>query len=387
MGFLRTSDRKAVWKGGQASKAILAPLAALSLLLVCLPGSARGGQDPPKVPVKAASATSNIHSPAENTANGNHRISIHVEVVNVPVSVLDKRGLPIIDLTKSDFKIYEDGKRQTISYFSSERVPPLRIGLIVDTSNSSRMVLNFEKEAATSFAYNMLQGLHSRNAIFLEAFDAKPSIIQAFTDDPDVLNEKIKSLKAGGGKSVYDAVYEACKEEIEKAGPRETNRRVLLLISDGMDVESKHTLDEAISMAHRAETAIYTIGNTPHGYANPGDKYLERLAEETGGAAFFPLRDTVGSDYMTGYLSHGKFDELDQNKGLGAETGIYTAGKMIALADSLDFIRRELANQYLIGYTPTDTRLDGTYRTIRVVADRKGVVVRNKPGYFALPGE
>jgi len=388
MGFLSTSMARTLPEGGEPLAGCLMRLAVLTTLLACLPGMAWGWQDSPGATTAAAgNAPSNVHPQAPNAASGNQKIRVHVEVVNVPVSVLDKRGLPVIDLTKGDFKIFEDGKPQTIRYFSSERVPPLRVGLIIDTSNSARLQLKFEKEAASSFAYNILRGIHSQNEIFLQTFDATSSIVQDFTNDPNILNDKIGTLKAGGGKAVYDAIYDACEQEMAKAGPREENRRVLVLISDGIDVQSKHTMDEAVSMAHRAETAIYTIGNTPYGYTNPGDKGLEKLAEQTGGASFFPLRKSAGSDYLTGYLSHGKFDNVDQNKGLGAETGIYTANQMIALADSLDAIRRELANQYLIGYTPTDAKLDGTYRSIRVVADRKGIIIRNKPGYFALPGE
>jgi len=355
--------------------------------LIFAPAALRGLQDPSGATGPRPSATetgpASVPSGGANSKVDNNKIKVHVEVVNVPVTVLDKHGMPVIDLRQSDFKVYEDGKAQNIRYFSSEAMPPLRIGLLVDTSNSARFQLKFEKDAAAEFAFTMLRGLHSKNQIFLETFDATSAIVQDFTDSPDALNNKIRDLKAGGGKAVYDAVYEACKHEIMKAGPREQTRRVLILISDGIDVQSKHSLDEAISMAHRAETAIYTIGNTPYGFANPGAKYLEQLADGTGGAAFFPERKSPGTDYLTGYLSHGQFDNLEQNKGLGAETGIYTAQKMIALADSLDSIRRQLANQYLIGYTPTDNTLDGTYRKIRVVAQGKGIIIRYKPGYFA----
>jgi len=360
---------------------------ALCGLLIIAPAATRGQQAPSgtvgATPSAIENGSASVPSSGANSKPDDNKIKVHVEVVNVPVTVLDKHGMPVIDLTKGDFKVYEDGKAQNIQYFSSETMPPLRIGLLVDTSNSARFQLKFEKDAATEFAYTMLRGLHSRNQIFLETFDADNTIVQDFTSSPDAINEKIRDLKAGGGKAVYDAIYEACKHEIVKAGPREQTRRVLILISDGIDVQSKHSLDEAVSMAHRAETAIYTIGNTPYGYANPGAKYLEQLADDTGGAAFFPERKSPGTDYLTGYLSHGQFDNLEQNKGLGAETGIYTAQKMIALADSLDAIRRQLANQYLIGYTPTDSTLDGTYRKIRVVAQRKNVVIRYKPGYFA----
>jgi Ca-activated chloride channel family protein len=368
---------------------LLAALLALALfgLLIVSPSTTRGQQNSSGAAGTTASASENGSTsvPLAGTKSNadDNTINVRVTVVNVPVTVLDKRGNPVIDLNQKDFKIYEDGKAQSIRYFSSETMPPLRIGLLVDTSNSARFELKFEKDAATEFAYTMLRGLNSRNRIFLETFDANSSIVQDFTNNPNEINDKLRKLKAGGGKAVYDAIYEACKHEIMKAGPREQTRRVLILISDGIDVQSKHSLEEAVSMAHRAETAIYTIGNTPYGYANPGAKYLRKVAENTGGAAFFPARKTPGTDYLTGYLSHGQFDSLEQNKGLNAETGIYTAQKMIALADSLESIRRQLTNQYLIGYTPTDSSLDGTFRKIRVVAHRKNVVIRYKPGYFA----
>jgi len=362
----------------------------LSLLLILGAASAATGAQDNAGPAGTPAVTADKTPPStagSNSKDDDNTIHVHVVVINVPVTVLNKRGIPVIDLSKSDFKVYEDGKRQTIRYFTNESMPPLRIGLLVDTSNSARFNLKFEKDAASEFAYTMLRGLDSRNKIFLESFDATSSILQDFTNNPDAVNEKLRKLKAGGGKAVYDAVYNACKHEITKAGPREQTRRVLILISDGIDVQSKHSLAEAISMAHRAETAIYTIGNTPYGYANPGAKYLKRLANETGGAAFFPESKSPGTGYLTGYLAHGQFDNVQQNKGLGAQTGIYTAQKMIALANSLDSIRRQLTNQYVIGYTPTDSKFDGTYRKIRVVADRKGLTVRYKPGYFATPGE
>jgi len=371
--------------------ALLLPgsLAVLALfgLLIFTPAATMGGQDPSSTtgagPAAAEKVSSSVPSADAKSKAGNNKIKVKVEVVNVPVTVLDKRGMPVIDLTQNDFKVYEDGQPQSIRYFSSETMPPLRIGLLVDTSNSARFELKFEKDAAAEFAYTMLRGLNSRNKIFLETFDATSAIVQDFTSNPDEINDKIRDLKAGGGKALYDAVYEACRHEIMKAGPREQTRRVLILISDGADVQSKHSLDEAISMAHRAETAIYTIGNTAYGFANPNAKYLEQLADNTGGAAFFPERKSPGTGYLTGYLSHGQFDNLETNKGLGAETGIYNAQKMIALADSLESIRRQLTNQYLIGYTPADSKLDGSYRKIRVVARAKNVTVRYKPGYFA----
>ncbi len=332
----------------------------------------------PATPDKTAATTQSTPSETTNTT-----IQRQVNVVNVPVSVLGKNNLPVIDLTQNDFQVFEDGKPQTIKYFLRGSRPPLRIGLVVDTSNSARRQLQFQKDAASEFVFNILQSQRSKNQIFLQTYDATSSVIQDFTNDPQVLNEKILALKAGGGKALYDAIFYACKEKLLKSGAPSDNRRVLVVISDGLDVQSQHTLEEAISMAHKTETIIYALGNVAWGYNNPGDKVLKELAQETGGAALFPQDKAPGTDMGTGYLSHGQIGDTSQNKGLGASTGIYSASRMEQLADSLEAISRELTDQYSIGYSPTNGKLDGTYRTIHVVALRKGVQVRFKPGYFA----
>ncbi len=333
---------------------------------------------PEKITAPASAAAQS--SPNDNTKPS---IQVRVNVVNVPVSVLGKNGLPVIDLTQNDFQVFEDGKQQTIKYFLRGSRPPLRIGLILDTSNSARRQLQFQKDAASEFVFNMLQGRSSKNQIFLQTFDATSSIIQDFTNDPQDLNEKILALKAGGGKALFDAIYFACKEKLLKSGTPSDTRRVLVVISDGLDAQSQHTLEEALSMAHKTETIIYALGNAAWGYSNPGDKVLKEIAEDTGGVALFPQGKAPGTDLGTGYLSHGQIGDTSQNKGLGAATGIYSSERLIQLADSLDAISKELTEQYSIGYTPSNDRLDGTYRTIRVVVLHKGVQIRSKPGYFA----
>jgi Ca-activated chloride channel family protein len=340
------------------------------------PGSAVSGGNNP------APQTSTRPNEAGPPASKN-KIRVRVEVVNVPVTVLSKRGLPVIDLTQSDFQVYEDGRPQAIRYFSQESHQPLRIGLMLDTSNSARRQLTFEEDAATEFVFRMLEGRNTKNQMFLQTFDASSSLIQDFTSDPELLNEKIQGLKAGGGKAFFDAIYAACKDKMMHTGDPESTRRILVLISDGRDVQSQHSLDETISMARKAETMIYAIGNAAYGFENAGDEILETLAEGTGGGAYFPLRVAPGTDLATGYLSHGQIGETSQNKGLGAETGTFSAQRLIRIADAMESIGHELGGQYEIGYTPTNSALDGTYRTIRVLLARKGVTCRWKPGYFA----
>jgi Ca-activated chloride channel family protein len=356
-----------------------------ALLLV----SAAGPSFAQEVPSKAggqpgAAAPTSQRAPAPEAApTSPQTIGVRVQVVNVPVTVLDKRGRPVIDLTKEEFQVFEDGVEQVIRYFSREMRQPLRIGLILDTSNSARPALQFEKDAASEFVFNMLQGRSSANQVLLQTFDATSSIVQDFTNEPEMLNEKLQGLKAGGGKALYDAIYFACKEKMLNSGPPANMRRVLVLLSDGRDVQSEHTLEEALAMARRAETIIYTIGITAYGFDNPGDKILEEIADRTGGAAYFPRAETPGTDLLTGYLSKGQIGDTSQNKGLGAGTGIYAATRLMQLSDSLEAIGRELNEQYSLGYTSTNNRADGTYRSIRVVALRKDLTIRAKPGYFA----
>jgi VWFA-related protein len=381
----RTAKRiRAGFVTGARSFAGLVALGLATAWASSFPALGRAQEPAPQAPSPSAEAAAKPEAAANENLPATSKIITRVEVVNVPVTVLDRRGRPVIDLNREDFEIFEDGQPQAIRYFSREIRQPLRIGLVLDTSNSARRALQFEKDAASEFVFNMLQGRSSTNQIFLQTFDATSSIIQEFTNDPQVLNEKILELKAGGGKALYDAIYFACKEKMIKSGPPSNTRRILVLVSDGRDVASEHTIEEAIAMARRAETLIYTLDNTSYGYDNPAQKILERLAAETGGAAQDPLGETPGADLGTGYLSHGQIGETSQNKGLGAETGIFSATRLMQLADSLEAIGRELNEQYSIGYTPKNDTLDGKFRAIRVEARRKGVSVRAKPGYFAV---
>ncbi len=310
-------------------------------------------------------------------------IQVRVDVVNVPVTALDSRGRPVYGLRREHFTVYEDGKRQQITYFRRESNLPLRVGLLLDTSNSARRFLPFEKDAASEFAYVLLQKSR-KHQIFLLTFDASPEVAMDFTNDRDKLEEAIRELKAGGGKALFDAIYYACKEKMVPAYTVEGTRRVLVVVSDGNDIQSEHSLDEAISMARLAEVVLYPIGTSSYGFHNAGDKILKRLAVETGGEAFFPLRETYGSD-LRGYLSSGsQFPGTSQNRIVSKGQGIHSAERYVQMIESLEDIRRELEEQYSLGYRPTNPELDGTYRTIEVKVRRKGVNVRAKKGYFAI---
>ncbi|MGA3323838.1 MAG: VWA domain-containing protein [Terriglobia bacterium] len=337
----------------------------------------------PAAPTTPAAAGDSAHQGPSAPPPKTSTIRTTVELVTVPVTAINKRGQQVIDLNKDEFQVFEDGVQQPIRSLERETSTPLRVGLILDTSNTARSHLSYEKDAAIEFVFMALRNGGTKNQIFLQTFDATSSIIQDFTNDPDVLNDKIQALKSGGGKALYDAIYFACKEKMLKTGSPEDVRRILIIMSDGLDVQSQHTLDQAVSEARIAETMIYTVGTAAYGYSNPGDKLLEDMSSETGGAPSFPLRDAPGTDLLTGYLSHGQIGETSQNKGLGAETGAFSAQRLVHLADALQDIGRELDEQYTITYKPLRGVLDGTYRSIKVVTTHKGTTLRWKPGYFA----
>ena len=338
---------------------------------------------PPAAPAAPAPAGNTAHPEESAPPAKTPTIRTTVELVNVPVTALTKHGQRVIDLNMDDVKVFEDGVEQKITHFERETRTPLRIGLIVDTSNSARNRLPYEKDAAQQFADLVLQNGGTRTQVFLETFDASSSIIQDFTNDPDVLSDKIQELKSGGGKALYDAIYFACREKMLKTGPREEIRRILVVVSDGLDVQSQHTLDQVVSMARMAETMIYTVGTAAYGFSNPGDKLLEEMSTETGGYPSFPLRDAPGTDLESGYLSHNQIGDTSQNKSLGAETGKLSSERLANLVGALQAIGREFDEQYTIGYKPLRDALDGTYRSIKVETTRRGVTLRWKPGYFA----
>jgi Ca-activated chloride channel homolog len=305
-------------------------------------------------------------APPGNSEQNPGRITQTVSLVDVLFTVLNRRNRLVPDLEKNDFKIWDDKAPQSIRYFSRQTDLPLRIGLLMDTSNSIRDRLKFEQDAATSFLFSVIR--RTKDQAFVMTFDDEPSILQSFTDDAGRLRDEIVKTRAGGGTAVYDAIYTACDKELSHP-PRppgdqpDVVRRVMIVISDGDDNLSTHTRAEAIEMAQRYSVVIYTISTSTQwiqlSQTNPdkladrkthlteGDKILADLAGETGGRAFFPYH----------------VDDLDQ---------------------SFQDIGDELRNQYSIAYIPTNSILDGKYHRIRIeTPDHKGYQVRARRGYFA----
>src|SRR5712664_2603844 len=340
----------------------------LVLALLLLPLIDRAQQSPADAkPQAPASTPAQSAAPKQEAAQqSDQTIKTVVNLVDVLFTVLNRRNKLVPELEKTDFKIWDDKFPQEIRYFSRQSDLPLRIGMLLDTSNSIRDRIKFEQDASINFLFSVLR--HNKDQAFVMTFDDEPAILQGFTGDAGALRDQITKTKAGGGTAIYDAVYEACVKQLSHP-PRppgdqpDVVRRVMILISDGEDNLSNRTRAEAIEMAQRYSVVIYTISTStqwiqlsetnPEKAANrkthltEGDKILQDLAEETGGRAFFPYH----------------VDDLDQ---------------------SFQDIGDELRNQYSIAYIPNNYQLDGKYHRIRIeVPDHKGYQVRARRGYFA----
>jgi VWFA-related protein len=267
--------------------------------------------------------------------------------VNLLFTVTDDDGNLRTELTADDFRVYEDGVEQTISFFESETNLPLTLALIIDVSGSIRDKLRFEQEAAIEFFYTAIE--EGRDQGMLITFDSLPELLQDFTDNPEALSEAVRRIRAGGGTALYDAIFLAIDQKISlKQGEA---RRVVVVISDGDDNASRVSMTETMELAQRNDVAIYTIStNSTANFQTPeqnrGDRTLETFAAETGGRAFFPF-------------------ELEE------------------LAVNFADISQELRSQYSLSYRPTNLSRDGSYREVRIEPLDDDFDVKHREGYYA----
>lgn len=328
-------------------------------------------------------------TPAQSPANPaqdeipEQRIRIRVEEVQIPFSVFDKNGSLVLNLKKEDFTIYENGVQQEIRYFSPATNLPLRFGILIDTSSSTRNRIKFEKEAAMQLGYYVLNHNKDHQG-FLMTFDHGPDVIQDYTTNPDDLTTALDGLQAAGGTALLDAIIEASHKHLAAAPGPGIPRRVLVLFSDGEDNLSKHSLEQTIEIALRNDVRIFVVSANGYGQNAPGQATLERLVRETNGQMFTPLNELPSAAYATGYISRHQLYE-SQNSVYTPGTGAYTSEINMALTKALEAIGNELTNQYAVGYIPKNNLLDGTFRTIEIRTRRRDVEIRAKRGYYATP--
>ena len=272
-------------------------------------------------------------------------IVVDVTRVNVLYTVTDKKGRFITDLSKEDFEVREGKREQEILEFNRETDLPLRLAVLIDTSNSIRASFRFLQDAALQFVQSVVRAGQDRATVM--SFDTVPQFVTDLTDYMPTLEKGIRSLRPGGGTALYDAIALACQEKLIQDQPRHKYRRALILLSDGDDTQSHFSRDQALELAHKADAAIFAISTNVTRAPSDGDKVLKYLAAETGGTTFFPF----------------KLEDLTQ---------------------SFENIANEMRHQYSVLYSPNPLRADGQYHEVEVrMRTKKDFIVRARKGYYA----
>ncbi|MBZ5729322.1 MAG: VWA domain-containing protein [Acidobacteriia bacterium] len=296
-------------------------------------------------------------------------IKVDVDVVSVLASVRDKRGGLVANLEKNDFTVLEDGKPQPIKYFTRETDLPLTIGLLVDVSRSQENLIGIERSAASQF---FTQVLRKKDEAFLISFGEESELLQDYTASPRLLNAGLDRLRVSSGVSglgpgpvptasqprgtvLYDAVYLAASEKLRG----EVGRKVIVVITDGVDEGSRLTIAKAVEAAQKADAVIYSID-----YADPvfygrfggfgmtggGESALHKLSDETGGH-------------------------------------VYKVDRKHTLDMVFKELQDEMRSQYSIGYTPLNDSKDGSYRRLEIKLSSKDLKAQARKGYYAIKPE
>ncbi len=347
-----------------------------------------------------AAATSAPFLKAQD-ATKDSTFSADVKVVNVFATVHDKQGKIIRDLVQTDFRLEEDGRPQTIRYFSRESNLPLTLGLLVDTSMSQRGVLGEERKASYSFLEKVLR--EDKDVAFVVHFDHEVELLQDLTSSRKLLEAALAQLELpeqqrpqrpqwgggsrgrypggggggsgrgmrGAGTALYDSVLLASDELMKK----QSGRKALIMLTDGEDFGSKTSLLSAIESAQRADTLVYSILFADHeAHGSFGPSLGGGMGRHGGGR--FP-RGGGGN----GVRPDGKkvLEQLSRDTG----GGFFEVTKKETIEKIYAQIDEELRNQYSLGYTPDKADASAGYRRIHLATKQNGYIIRTRDGYYA----
>ncbi|HEY6333508.1 MAG TPA: VWA domain-containing protein [Blastocatellia bacterium] len=272
-----------------------------------------------------------LPAPKSGSATGQDQ-RIGVLTVRLPISVKEKNKF-VGGLTQNNFEVFENGKLQKIDGFQAPSQLPLDVAILMDTSESVKLKLPFEKDAAEDFV-STITTFRRRDNVLFATFDSEVELHQDFTPDEQPLITAIKSVKAGGYTKLYDAIYRVIEEKMANIQGTDA-RRVILMLSDGADTASQRSLKDAIEMAQRYDVSIFAIstknftGITSGMVENADDKDMRRLCEETGGQLFLP-------------------------------------SQKVELFRAFEQVANDLRQEYIVFYNPDDQEHTGKRRTIKV---------------------
>ncbi|HWE52247.1 MAG TPA: VWA domain-containing protein [Bryobacteraceae bacterium] len=305
-------------------------------------------------------------------------IKVSVNEVIVPITVTDDKGRFVSNLAKSDFHIFDEGKEQTIDFFSHEQSQPIVIGFLIDTSNGMKIHWDKYKEAATELMLNLLPG-EKKYSGYLITYGNEPELVADTSSDSEKMVDKMRKIKPAGGSALFDAIYMACTSRKTVRGEPYEPRRVLIVIGDGHDTASKKTLEEVTEIAQRNLVTIYGMSSTAFGMRSEGEENLVALTAQTGGKVETPLNNIYKD--VSGYLDT---PSDDGNYALAVGTGGYTAEISGAIFRSVASLSGEITTQYVIRYHPDIGAASESkqFRRIKVGVNLPGVQVRYRNGYY-----
>jgi VWFA-related protein len=357
------------------------------------------------VPGLGAQQKTTAPEPSPSSTAGT--IAVDARLVNLPVVVRDKKGALIQSLTKDDFTLQVDGKPQTIRYFDKDTNLPLTLGLLVDTSQSQRSVLDEERTASSTFLDQMLTG--AKDQAFVIQFSRQTELLQDLTTSRPLLQKALKEIDtpgpssdddgdnrshSRGGTVLYDALFLASDELMSK----QTGRKALIILCDGVDRNSKENLVRSIEAAQRADTIIYAIyfkGEEPRSQDNlpqrsrggypgggyPGGGYPG--GGYPGGRGGYPGGGNGGNG--GNYPTQSHVDGKKILERIAQETGgrLFEVKKNQDVAQIYNQIAEELRAQYRLGYTPSQDAASTGYHQIAVDVHQKGLIVQTRDGYYS----
>ena len=309
-------------------------------------------------------------------------IRVTVNEVIVPVTVTTKDGKFVTNLDKEDFVILDNGQEQTIDYFSRERNQPVVVGFLIDLSNNSRVQWKDYQDAAVNLVDTLMPG-DKKYSGYLIGYSTEPDLVVDTTSDADLIVDRLRKLKPGGGSALYDALYRACTDRKLVQGEPIEPRRIVVIVGDGHDNASKKTLNEVLELAQRNLVTIYGVSTSAYGNGNDADdNVLLKLAIATGGKVEYPLENVYRD--IAGYL---QVPTDGGNYAYDLGTGGYSTAKANSIFRAIANLTGEITTQYILRYVPDIPQDSKNLRDIKVTVKLPDVKVRARQAYypFAVP--